>query len=369
MSSQRSTREAPTRIDQIIPSIVEHDAVSNHTFGVQRVLREMGFSSDIYARTLGPGVEGRVLPITHFQPDADHQRWVMYQCSIGSPAADVFAAHQGVKLLDYHNITPTRLVERWLPPLGEETKLGRTQLGSLAPLVDYAIADSPFNAQELTDLGYRHTKVVSVMIEQGNTDADPDADVVARYRDGAHRDWLFVGQIAPHKAQHDIIMAFARYREVFDRGARLHLVGREMGNAYRNALGRFVSALGLDDCVNMPGSVSTQALAAYYAIADVFVCLSDHEGFCAPLIEAMSRQVPVVAYGAAAVPDTVGDAGVLIDAKEPDFVAAVVHQLLSSADCVAELRIRGKAQAAKFTVERSEEELRAAILEAVAVVS
>ena len=345
---------APHRIDQMIPSIVEHDAVSNHTFDAQRLLREMGYECDIYAKVLGPGVEGRVRDVAEFRPNPDPGHWLMYQCSIGSPVADDFAAHPGVKLLDYHNITPARLVDRWLPPLGAEARLGRSQLAELASIVDFAIADSPFNASELVELGYRHAEVVPVLISPGNLTAVPDHALLEEHRGDSGASWLFVGQLAPHKAQHDVIMAFARFRSRFDPNARLFLVGREMGSAYRDALRMFIDALGLNGAVEMPGSVSTERLAAYYALADVFVCLSDHEGFCAPIAEAMSREVPVVAYGVAAVPDTVGDAGLLIEDKDPDFVASVVHELLGAPTLSAALVARGRQQAARFTLERAE---------------
>ncbi len=359
--------ERPRRIDQIIPSIVEYDAVSNHTFGVQRVLREMGFDSTIYAQVLGPGVEGRVQPLEQFIDEGDSGRWVMYQCSIGSPAAEIFAAYSQHKMLDYHNITPAELVERWLPPLGEETRLGRRQLAELAPIVHFAIADSAFNASELVELGYQHAEVVSVLIAEGNLIEAPDREVLARFVEREGTDWLFVGQIAPHKAQHDLIMAFSRYRALFDPNARLHIVGREMGNAYRAALVRLIHHLHLEDCITLAGSVSSAELAAYYQLADVFVCLSDHEGFCAPLVEAMSRGLLVVANAAAAVPGTVLDGAVLLQDKSPDLVASVVHELLLDGSLSEELRRRGRRRAATLTLAAAEDALRGAITRAIAL--
>ncbi len=136
----------PARIDQVIPSIIEHDAVSNHTFVAQILLREMGFVSEIYASIIGPGCAGRVHPLDELPMVEDGSQWILYQCSIGGPTGDVVARHPGRKLLDYHNITPAPLVERWLPPLGEESRLGRRQLQLLAPLVSFAIARSAYNA-------------------------------------------------------------------------------------------------------------------------------------------------------------------------------------------------------------------------------
>lgn len=360
----------PDRIDQVIPAIVEHDAVSNHTFEAQRLLRELGFDSEIYARIVGPGCEGRVLPLAQLRSVEPERHWLLYQSSIGSPTADAFAAHPGRKLLDYHNITPASLVERWLPPLGAEARLGREQLLELAPLVSYAFADSGFNAAELDSAGFAPTRVVPVLVESGNLDAEPDDETLVRLTDAKRAggsDWLFVGQVAPHKAQHDIVKAFACYRKAFDPSARLHLVGREMGNAYRDAVRRFVVDLGLEQVVELTGSVSTGALAAYYASADVFVCCSDHEGFCAPVIEAMHRGIPVVAYAAAALPETIGDGGLLLDSKAPGFVAAAVHEVLAEPETRRALVAAGALQACRFTLDAARAAFRQAIEEALAL--
>lgn len=357
MSLEAPTDRRPTRIDQVIPAIVEHDAVSNHTFAAQRLLREMGFESEIYALIIGPGCAGRVRPLREIAKHRDGSQWVLYQCSIGSPAADAIADHPGRKLLDYHNIVPEDLVEKWLPPLAEESRLGRRQLAMLAPLVSVAFADSAFNAAELDAFGYPGAKVVPVLVDSGNLRAHPDARVLERFRArkrAGGTDWLFVGQIGPHKAQHDLIKAFAAYRRLYDAHARLHIVGREMGTIYIDALRRFVVALGLDDAVEFPGSVPVGTLAAYYESADAFVCLSNHEGFCAPIVEAMARGTPVVAYAAAAVPETLGDAGILLAEKPPALVASVVHRLIDDEPTRATFIARGRERAQRYAPQRAE---------------
>jgi glycosyltransferase involved in cell wall biosynthesis len=345
-------RPRPGRFDQVIPAIIEHDAVSNHTFEAQRLLRAMGFESEIYAAIIGPGTSGRVRPIEDLD-DVGARQWLLYQCSIGSPVAERFAAHSGPKILDYHNITPAELVERWIPPLGAESRLGRSQLAKLAPLVEGSFADSAFNAAELASFGFVDPTVVPVLIDAANREMSPDPIVLDRLNSHSGSKWLFVGQVAPHKAQHDIVTAFAVYRELFDHHPELWLVGREMGHGYRSALERYIKALGLSESVKMPGSVPTAELAAYFEAADVFVCLSDHEGFCAPIVEAMSRGLPVIGYATAAVPSTVGAAGVLIDDKDPLFVASVVHELLADAAALAEFEALGRARANELSLERA----------------
>lgn len=357
----------PERIDQIIPAIVEHDAVSNHTFEAQRLLRELGFESEIFARILGPGVEGRVQELTQLPRLGGGRQWVLYQHSIGSPAVDAVTRHPGRKLLDYHNVTPAPLVERWIPALGVESRLGRTQLRELAPMVPYAFADSAYNAAELTDAGYPVVRVVPVLIDSGNVEARPDPDALERLRarkSEGGADWLFVGQVAPHKAQHDLVKAFACYRRNYDPAARLHIVGREMGNAYRDALRRFVAELGLEGAVSLPGSVAVGTLAAYYASADVFVCCSDHEGFCAPINEAMHRGLPVVAYSVAAVTETVGKGGVLLPSKDPALVASAVAEVLAHPRLAEELVAAGRRQAEHYSLAGARRAFTGAIEEA-----
>jgi glycosyltransferase involved in cell wall biosynthesis len=347
-------RTRPVRIDQIIPSIVERDAVSHHALEAQKVLHSMGFVSEIYAANMGPGLLGRVHLLEDLPREGPEHQWVCYQASIGSPAADVFASHPGLKLLDYHNISPAELVERWLPHLGDEVRLGRKQLSELAPIVELGFADSEFNRVELEEAGYRRSAVAPLMVDTVNFSSPPDQEMmdrlaVARARGG--HDWLFVGQMLPHKAHQDVIKALVCARRLFDPEARLHLVGRESCPAYADALHRYVADLGLTGAVDFAGSVSSAELSAYYASADVLVCCSDHEGFCAPLLEAMHHRLPVVAYGVTAVPETVLDAGIVLPSKSPVLVAVAVQRLLSDAALREALVKAGLQRAQVFSIE------------------
>ena len=140
---------------------------------------------------------------------------------------------------------------------------------------------------------------------------------------------MFVGRLAPNKAQHDIVKALAAYRQFHDAGARLVLVGGGTDEPYGRALRRFVHALGLDDAVTFAGAASAEQLVAHYEAADVFVVCSEHEGFCVPLLEAWHFGLPVVAYAAAAVPETLGDAGILLGVKDACTIAAAVHHVVT----------------------------------------
>jgi glycosyltransferase involved in cell wall biosynthesis len=230
---------------------------------------------------------------------------------------------------------------------------------------ELGLADSAFNAAELTELGYPRTAVVPILIDVAALDSTPaDAATRQRLTDAKARggvDWLFVGRLAPNKAQHDVVKAFAAYRRLYDADARLHLVGGSSSHQYETALTAFVSALDLDDAIEITGGVSAGALTAYYETADVYVSVSEHEGFCVPLLEAMYHRVPIVAYSAAAVPETLGDAGLLLDAKDACTVATAVDRIVSDPALRTQLLAAGADRLGEFDIARSRRKLLDAI--------
>ena len=166
-----------------------------------------------------------------------------------------------------------------------------------------------------------------------------------------------MGRVAPNKCQHDIVGAFAVYRRVFDPEARLTLVGGATSPHYQQALGRLIAEFGLGDSVEILSGVSDGELLAHWATADVFVCLSEHEGFCVPLLEAMTLGVPVVAYSAGAVPETLDGAGVLLDDKDPLAVAVAVDQVCRPGPARESLVKAGKRRADDFSLENTSKTL------------
>jgi L-malate glycosyltransferase len=235
--------------------------------------------------------------------------------------------------------------------------LGRTQLARLAPQSRFAVADSAFNESELQALGYVGTAVVPLLIDMHRKSDEPDvalADKLAKAKAKGGADLLFVGKVSPHKAPHDLVKMLAVLRRLYDPAARLHLVGSPLGETYEPALRAFIAELGLDDAVNLAGSVSGGELEAYLQAADVFVCASDHEGFCVPLTEAMGHGVPIVAYGVTAVPETVGGAGLVLPDKSPARFAGAVNKVLTDATLRRHLATAGLARSASFSLPDSQ---------------
>jgi glycosyltransferase involved in cell wall biosynthesis len=323
-----------TRIDQVIPTLASRDAIGGHVMQLRDLLRSRGYRSDIYYGNASPDRLDDGLPITRIGEPSSTGRVLLYQMSIGSGVADIFRDRPERKFVNYHNITPADLIESWVPAVGEEVRWGRAQLRDLAQVTEFAIADSVFNEMELRDAGYPSTTTVPLLIDPEDFTGSPDpalAARLARQRSRGGTDLLFVGKVSPHKGQDDLVKALSAYRRLYDPDARLHIVGGAISEEYQLAVERFADELGLADAVEFAGSVSHEELIAYYEGCDVFLCLSNHEGFCVPLLESMYHRLPIVSYRFTAVPETVQQAGLILPDKEPARVAAAIHRVVDDA--------------------------------------
>ncbi len=362
-------------IHQFLPSLAPRDAIGTHTLSVQATLRGMGLRSDIYADLIHPEVAGLARPFATYSPAkrrgrAGGSEMLLYQASIGSRVADYLAHRPEPKLVNYHNITPASSLIRWEPAMCVELEQGRRQLAELAHVTLHAVADSSFNQAELIQAGYTSTSVAPIQLDLDPHGLDPGAQTMLRLiraRANGGADLLFVGRVVPNKAQHALVRALAAYRRLYDPRARLHLVGAPTSPNYTHAVKDLIYRLGLNDAVDMPGSVSEADLAAYYCGADVFVCVSDHEGFCLPLVEAMHYRLPIVALAAAAVPETLGDAGILVTSNDSISVSVAVARVLGDEGLRAALADGAVRRLASLSPARNRRAFEASIRQALAL--
>ena len=340
-------------VHQFLPTFAAGDAIGNYVLALRRVLREAGYQSEIFADDVHAAVRGQARHYREFR--AAGPAWLLYHLSTGSPMAEFLAGRPEPLSVYYHNITPAEFFDRWEPGAAENVRRARTEMRRLASATRLAMANSSYSAAELAAEGYPDPLAVPVLIDFSGYDAPPDAATLTRLRkaaEGGGAHWLFVGRLAPNKCQHDVIGAFAAYRELFDRRARLSLVGGTTSPLYRRALEQLVDELDLGQCVELADVVGFAGLLAYYATADVFVSLSQHEGFGVPLLEAMHFGVPVVALGSSAVPETVGAAGVLLEEGDPVLAACAVERVVSDGGLRAELVAAGREQLEELSFER-----------------
>ncbi len=318
-----------TAVHQFVPALLPRDATGDHTLALQDTLRSAGWESDIYVEAADDDLWHHATYFERYPDRAKPGDILLYHLSTASPVAEFLQGRPETLVLDYHNITPSSFYDGWEDHTSQKVALARIQAAALAPVATLGIADSAFNADELRRMGCPATAVVPILVDMD--DRKPRADQAALTgltRDhGSATVLLFVGRISPNKTQHHLVEALWLYRRWYDPDARLHLVGPAVTTSYARAVFALADELGLKDAVRHGEHLSDAELAAWYADADVFVCLSEHEGFCIPLLEAMQSGLPIVAFAAGAVPETLGNAGLLIESKRPSVVASTVDRI------------------------------------------
>ncbi len=344
-----------TTVHQVLPSFSTRDAIGAHALQVQQLLRDEGHTSELLVEHApGAGLQARVQPLDSWAPDGPTV--LVYQASVGSGVASWLEQRPEPLVVNHHNVTPPEFFARWEPAVAPGLRAGRYQLADLAPRCDLAIPVSAFNARELRGLGYDHVETAPLLLDLADLGRAPDpatAARLARNRPAGSSHWLFVGRIAPNKAQHNLVKALALYRRTYDAHATLTLVGASAADRYLRAVKDYVHELDLDDAVELTGSVPRAVLTAHYLAASVFVCASEHEGFCVPLLEAMATDTPIVAFAAGAVPETVADAAVLLGSSAPAVLAAAVHRVVTDDGFRARLVARGRARLADFELAKT----------------
>ena len=247
---------------------------------------------------------------------------------MGNEVFDQLVKLPARKILIYHNVTPAEFFSGINPHAALHAQLGRKQLATLAAPIDLGVGVSDYNRRELEAAGFTRTAVVPLLIDWTAYDGAPDPAVLAQWA-SARTKILFVGRISPHKRQDDLIRLIAYERACVDPEAQLILVGSYRDQPqYHGRLRALAEELGIAQAVTFAGSVSLAALVAYYRTATAFVSLSEHEGFGVPLLEAMHFGLPVIAYDAAAVGETLGGAGVLLPDRDLARAAEAVGLVL-----------------------------------------
>lgn len=317
----------PPRVHQVLATLGYGDAIGHEVLGIRRVLREAGYESNIYVETADPRLEDDTLDYRDLVGAVTPADVLIHHFSIGSRASRTAYALPGRMVLVYHNITPPEYFIGVHKDLVTLCFRGRRELTAYIERSALALGDSEYNRQELEALGFRSTGVLPVVPGFSHLEGVPDRALASEFDDG----WtnvMFVGRVIPNKKFENVIRAFHAYRTRHNPRARLLLVGSYSGfERYLAMLQSLAARLGTPD-VHFLGHVSNEELAALYGVADLFLCASEHEGFCVPIIEAFHTRVPVIAFAATAIPATMDGGGVLHQSRDPLEVAALMEAVL-----------------------------------------
>ena len=317
------------RIIQILPTLAYGDAIGNTVLAIDSVLKEEGYVSEIYAIT----IDGRVIKenIKDYRKlILNDEDFLVYHVSIGSDLDDIFKGFKGKKIIAYHNITPAHFFQGYDAFRESICKKGLEDIKELAGYPEYCIADSNFNKQDLINMGYKcPIEVMPIIINYSDYEKEASSQIINKYNDD-FVNILFAGRVVPNKKFEDIILSFYYYHKFYNVKSRLFLVGfYGEEDAYYGRLAQYVNELGLSKDVLFTGHIPFSDILAYFKSADLFLCMSEHEGFCVPLVEAMYFDIPIVAFDSTAVGETLGGSGILLKDKEPNKVAAAIDLVMT----------------------------------------
>lgn len=333
-------------LDQLVVGAAPGDAITQSALLVQESLSQLG-PSNMYAEHREEHMVDRVHSLAELRVRPNRERPLVFHASMGSEPVFDALADEPELLLVYHNFSPAEYFDEFAPEVARDLRRGRWELEQLRPRVRAAVADSDYNADELRELGYTDVVVVPPTPDvERLLRTTPDVGLLSQVDQwGPGPLVLCVAQQLPHKRIERVVAAVAELQQEYLPGARLVYVGVGRFEPYTRALRAMASSVGLHDPKFM-GRLTDEQLAALYLRADVFLTLTEHEGYCVPVIEAMAAGVPVVASARAALPGTVGSAGVLVaDPDDPQLAAALLNRVLTDDDLRRRLVGRGSHRA------------------------
>lgn len=315
-------------VNQWVPAAHKGDAIGDSARKMRGMLRALGHQSDIFALTIDDVLQGDVVPFS--DPAATRGDVTIFHYALPSPMTDAFARLGRGRVLQYHNVTPASYFAPYSPSLFRLASLARAELASLVGQVDLALGVSEYNRSELEAMGFTRTGVLPLAVDLSRITRNVERPALSKILTGDDMiNFLFVGRIAPNKKIEDHLKLAEHYKRYVDAYYRFIFVGKHdaVPEYYAGIRAMMAQFRLLNERFVFTGPVPDEDLAVYYRHAAVYISLSEHEGFCAPLLEAMAADVPILAYAAAAVPETLGGSGVQFAPKDMEYAAELLGVL------------------------------------------
>ena len=349
------------RIHQIVPALAFGDATSNHIYEMDLRLQKWGYDSRIFVQQPVPVKNHHIVSFDELQPYLDNpDDLFIYHYGVYHPAIKLFQEAKGRKIFIYHNITPAHYFQNWNSANANVCNVGRAYLAALKNC-DLAIGVSDYNRQELIRVGFdeEKTAVLPIFLSfNAFTTVPIDAHLANKLRNPNTSNWLTVGRVAPHKGIHNVIRIFYAYHTYLNRESHLYIVGSDNMTNYKTGLVALIEELNLSEHITFTGKVSDAQFKTYYASADLYITASEHEGFCVPLIESMYFNLPILAKKSAAIPETLGEAGLLFSELGYEEVASMAHLILSDSALKQQILSAQEKRIAAFAPAQVETKLR-----------
>lgn len=332
------------------------DGISNGIFFTRKLLRLAGVHSNIYCADIHPDLADETLPLDKYQPGKAQALLIHH--GIANRCESWLRNLPEHKFMVFHNITPGNLFPADHPIQPDLCK-GWQQVKDWKYWLTGTIADSQRNAQELIKCGHKPELMAEIPLLVDLQRVSPKSPHLTRPT-STPLTLLFVGRVMPHKNQIALVETVAELMKITGQPVKLLLVGAYTVPQYSNEVKKRIEELGLSEQVVMTGKVSDKALQDMYHQADLFICLSQHEGFGMPLIEAMAHDLPVIAYNAPAsnITETLSNAGILLPSADPTLCARTIAALLTDHDRLQHLHECRKERLQEFAYQPLYDRLR-----------
>lgn len=316
------------KVLQILPTLSLGDGVSNDCRAIKRALKSRGYHTEIYAENMDHRLPANEVMSVHKLPRILKDDIVLYHLSTGTRLNDQILKLDGKKIIRYHNITPPQFFKGYSEVAYSLCQKGYEGAANIAKASKYLLADSNYNKEDMLKMGFRGDgEVAPILIPFKDYEQNANNDILSFYKHMPGTNLVFVGRLAPNKKQERLIEIYYYYKKYFDPDARLFLVGSGNGmELYEQQLRAYTKKLGLSN-IYFTGHVRFDEILAYYQLADVFLCMSEHEGFCIPLVEAMYFNKPIVALNTSAVGETLGGSGILLEKYNPLETAGIINKV------------------------------------------
>jgi len=344
------------RVDQLVPAFHRGDAIGDTAFHLKQYLESQGFLSDIYCLSHDRELAAISKPFASF-PKPQPSDITILHFALPSPLTQAFIRLPSRKVIIYHNITPHEFFAPFSKEMERISRIGREELKLLSPHVELSLADSEYNRQELAALGFKQTEVFPLFIDYEKYKKPMSRFVYDLFKDG-RTNILFVGRIVPNKRIDALIKVLFYYKKYISPLVRLIVVGKTSSlPKYYESLVRLADEFYLKpEEICFAGHIPDEEMYALYRASDVFLSLSEHEGFGLPFVESLVFDLPVVAYDCTAVPYTLENAGILINTNDRvDLIGELVHTVATDEELRQRL-IKGQRQQLKKYTEMKRED-------------
>lgn len=353
------SKQSRRSIHQMLPDFGYGDAIGNDVLEIQKVLKAWGYKSEIFAQHVHSKLTGVTRPVGEYKDISKSDQLLIFHFSIGSELSEVVKRLPDRKILIYHNITPPHFFKGINSEVERRCAWGYEELKKLAPHFELALGVSEFNRQELERAGFRKTGVLPIFIDFKNYFLTQDRELNKSLQDGKIN-ILHVGRLVPQKKIEDLIKVFYLFQKRLYSDSRLILVGSDSGvRNYSRAVKSMVADLAITEKVVFAGFASFRELLTYYSASHLYLCLSEHEGFCVPLMESMYFGLPIVAYLTGGIPETLGGAGVGLTEKNWEEIAEIMALILEDPDLRQGIITRQKQRLEDLSLEKNKQRLQA----------